>query len=82
MVKTGQIRTRKESDFLFLARNKRIQVGPEHPLVKNIFQLYDADTNQPCGGWSASSIEENWPRINSPRSYSKSFASTFVKHSL
>lgn len=79
MVEIGQIRTRKEIGYSILARNKRIRVGHEHPMFKNIFQLYDADTDYPCGCWSADGIEENWPRINSPRSYSKSFTSTFIR---
>jgi hypothetical protein len=61
-VATGQIRVRKDGASQ-IATARRARVGHEHATLCNVFQLYDADTGKPCGGWSAYGIAEDYPTV-------------------
>lgn len=62
MVKTGQIRLRNKNASQ-LATSLKIRIGEPHWLFENAYQLYDANSNRPCGGWNVSGIERDYSII-------------------
>ncbi len=66
MVRIGEVRQRDPNyagDDPYVLANEFVEVGREHPLHVNIFQLYNALTKEPCCAWGGRAIEQQWPTV-------------------